>query len=84
MTATATATAKVIQRLEPSGAIRSRLIPDFATRMLITRFDPYRPELHYMRGPGPKWHAKNDPRAAWLDGYRPLEDVNGRRRTSNH
>ena len=20
---------------------------------------PYRPELHYMRGPGPKWHAKN-------------------------
>ena len=23
-------------------------------------FDPYRPELHYMRGPGPKWHAKYD------------------------
>ncbi len=23
-------------------------------------FDPYRPELHYMRGPGPKWHAKHD------------------------
>ena len=22
--------------------------------------DPYRPELHYMRGPGPKWHAKHD------------------------
>jgi hypothetical protein len=21
-------------------------------------FDPYRPELHYMRGPGPKWRAK--------------------------
>ena len=21
-------------------------------------FDPYKPELHYMRGPGPKWHAK--------------------------
>jgi len=20
--------------------------------------DPYRPELHYMRGPGPKWQAK--------------------------
>jgi len=19
-------------------------------------FNPYRPELHYMRGPGPKWH----------------------------
>jgi hypothetical protein len=27
--------------------------------------DPYRPELHYMRGPGPKWHGKHgitDPR----------------------
>jgi hypothetical protein len=22
--------------------------------------DPYRPELHYMRGPGPKWHAKQN------------------------
>jgi hypothetical protein len=22
--------------------------------------DPYRPELHYMRGPGPKWHEKHD------------------------
>jgi len=23
-------------------------------------FDPYRPELHYMRGPGPKWRARYD------------------------
>lgn len=23
--------------------------------------DPYRPELHYMRGPGPKWRAKHQP-----------------------
>ena len=23
-----------------------------------TLFDPYRPERHYMRGPGPKWQAK--------------------------
>jgi hypothetical protein len=22
-------------------------------------FDPYRPELHYMRGPGPKWREKH-------------------------
>jgi hypothetical protein len=21
--------------------------------------DPYRPEQHYMRGPGPKWYAKH-------------------------
>jgi hypothetical protein len=23
--------------------------------------DPYRPELHYMRGPGPKWHERHAP-----------------------
>jgi hypothetical protein len=29
-------------------------------RLLMARaFDPYRPELHYMRGPGPKWHARH-------------------------
>lgn len=22
-------------------------------------FDPYHPERHYMRGPGPKWQAKH-------------------------
>ena len=22
-------------------------------------FDSYRPELHYMRGPGPKWRARH-------------------------
>jgi hypothetical protein len=27
-------------------------------------FNPYRPELHYMRGPGPAWRAKyGDPAA---------------------
>ena len=27
---------------------------------LVARIrDPYRPELHYMRGPGPKWRAKH-------------------------
>src|SRR6478752_5688042 len=25
--------------------------------------NPYRPELHYMRGPGPKWYAKHQGRA---------------------
>ena len=23
-------------------------------------FDPYRPELHYMRGPGPRWREKHE------------------------
>ena len=35
-----------------------------AIRVLPILFDPYRPELHYMRGPGPKWHAKHDPAPA--------------------
>jgi len=30
-------------------------------RALKALIDPYRPEQHYMRGPGPKWHAKHDP-----------------------
>jgi hypothetical protein len=29
-------------------------------RRLKDKFsDPYRPELHYMRGPGPKWREKH-------------------------
>ena len=31
-------------------------------------FDPYRPELHYMRGPGPKWRAKYRNSHAHLPG----------------
>ena len=27
-------------------------------RTFARPLDSYRPELHYMRGPGPKWHAK--------------------------
>lgn len=30
--------------------------------------NPYRPELHYMRGPGPKWRAKHQ--ASRLEGKR--------------
>lgn len=29
-----------------------------------TMFDPYRPERHYMRGPGPKSRAKQNERAS--------------------
>jgi hypothetical protein len=36
-------------------------------RMLRSLVDPYRPEIHYMRGPGPKWHAKHDPAPARVD-----------------
>jgi len=34
------------------------------SRSFAFLFDPYRPELHYMRGPGPKWHAKRTSSAA--------------------
>ena len=33
---------------------------EFAHGLARSLFDPYRPELYYMRGPGPKWHAKHD------------------------
>jgi hypothetical protein len=37
---------------------------DFASvvcnRIMEVR-DSYRPELHYMRGPGPKWRSKHQP-----------------------
>jgi hypothetical protein len=49
-----------------TSATTSRLIAEFCdlTRMVASLFASYRPELHYMRGPGPKWHTKNDGRMA--------------------
>jgi uncharacterized protein (DUF58 family) len=35
-----------------------RDLADLARNLVKGLFDTYRPELHYMRGPGPKWHAK--------------------------
>jgi hypothetical protein len=34
------------------------------TRRVQDVFDPYRPELHYMRGPGPRWLEKHGITAA--------------------
>jgi hypothetical protein len=31
---------------------------DGVARRWRKMLDPYRPELHYMRGPGPKWREK--------------------------
>jgi hypothetical protein len=49
-------------------------------RNLAGAFDPYRPELHYMRGPGPKWHAKRDavgnlPTPLPTEGVPPFLDI---------
>jgi hypothetical protein len=36
-------------------------------QVLKELLDPYHPERHYMRGPGPRWHQKHflDQAAAW-------------------
>ncbi|WP_316396255.1 hypothetical protein [Bradyrhizobium sp. 33ap4] len=50
--------------------------------------DSYRPELHYMRGPGPKWRARHQPRQGAgsevmpLAGYHQLSPVFVKRRSS--
>jgi hypothetical protein len=56
----------------PNSALaRSRPESQLAVAALATRvwrglkehvFAPYRPERHYMRGPGPKWRAKHERR----------------------
>src|SRR5262249_57866748 len=35
-------------------------LADLVHNLVKRLFDPYRPELHYMRGPGPKWRAKHE------------------------
>jgi hypothetical protein len=55
-TARPLACAVVTKLLTPrTPALRLNAVVRQWRRML----DPYRPELHYMRGPGPKWRAKH-------------------------
>jgi hypothetical protein len=35
----------------------------FWRQFIAKAFNPYRPELHYMRGPGPAWRAKHPGRS---------------------
>ncbi|MCL8484006.1 MULTISPECIES: hypothetical protein [Bradyrhizobium] len=47
---------------------RSHLLDDvrgFLREFVARAFNPYRPELHYMRGPGPAWRAKYGSDAAF-------------------
>ena len=51
-----------------SGFVRktAESVSDFASvvrNLILDVRDSYRPELHYMRGPGPKWRAKHQ---RWL------------------
>lgn len=57
-TAKATVRMSTERRQAPSLAAD---IVDLVQSFARALFDPYRPEHHYMRGPGPKWHAKHDP-----------------------
>jgi len=34
-------------------------IREFWRQFFVQAFSPYRPELYYMRGPGPAWRAKH-------------------------
>jgi hypothetical protein len=36
-------------------------LTDLFRTLSRTLTDGYRPELHYMRGPGPRWRAKHTP-----------------------
>jgi hypothetical protein len=42
-------------RVRANGSVSLR---EFFRQFFARAFDPYRPELHYMRGPGPACRAK--------------------------
>ena len=52
-------------------------LAEFVQNLARSLFDPYRPEQHYMRGPGPKWRAKHD--GAGFDGTAALVRVRVKR-----
>jgi hypothetical protein len=45
-----------VERAETFGPVAK--IKSFWREFFTRAFRTYRPELHYMRGPGPAWHAK--------------------------
>jgi hypothetical protein len=52
------------QSLSPTAGSREGSNPfaeirAFWRQFFARAFNPYRPELHYMRGPGPAWRAKH-------------------------
>ena len=52
------------QSLSPTAGSRDGSSPfaeirAFWHHFFARAFNPYRPELHYMRGPGPAWRAKH-------------------------
>jgi len=43
----------------PRPAPAARKAHAFWRKLMAAWFAPYRPERHYMRGPGPKWREKH-------------------------
>ena len=56
--ATAISTTLSAPALRRNGRDSSTGFKAFWRQFFARAFDPYRPELHYMRGPGPAWRAK--------------------------
>ena len=55
-------TATSLSQAAPSRDRQPGLLHDIRTfwrEFAQAAFNPYRPELHYMRGPGPAWRAKH-------------------------
>ena len=48
-------------------------------RTIGQAFDGYRPELYYMRGPGPKWRAKQSGMVNWTRRELAASGPNGRK-----
>ena len=63
----ATITSTSLSAAEGSNAHSGALagIKAFWREFVAKAFHPYRPELHYMRGPGPAWRAKYGEAAAF-------------------
>ena len=56
--ATMISTALPAPAIARNGRASSTGFVAFWRQFFAKAFDPYRPELHYMRGPGPAWRAK--------------------------
>ena len=70
---------KKVQSKTSPRSLNGGLAREFADffRAIKALADPYRPELHYMRGPGPKWHAKHNPARETIGNHPGLAGVKG-------
>ena len=86
---------RIINVTALSGFVRktAESASDFAGvvhNLILDVRDSYRPELHYMRGPGPKWRAKHqcwlkfDSEAVPPAGQHQLSALYVRRRDASH